>query len=371
MTDLAISPTIQVKDNTLYCTGVWTVTELAYVEAVLGCYSPPPELSINGQEVSQLDITGAWLLTRWTQQWQHAGCHISWHSFNTEQQQLLQLATTHIDAVQPLPKPPKFSLLETIGYHTVEQLNQFISFISFIGETAITIGRLLLHPQRIRWQVLFATLYSSGVTALPIVGLLAFLIGVVLAYQGGMQLRTYGANIFIVDLVGITLLRELAPLLTAIIVAGRSGSAYTAQIGTMRVTEEIDALRTLGISPLELLVLPKLFALVIALPLLCAYADVMSIIGSMLVAKFSLGVSGYEFLDRFPQAVPITHYLIGISKAPIFAAIIALVGCYQGLQVSGGADSVGEQVTISVVRAIFLVIIVDAIFSVVFSWLGI
>jgi phospholipid/cholesterol/gamma-HCH transport system permease protein len=365
------APTCHLTDNTLYCTGMWTVTDLADLEGILCHLAPPPELLIDGQQVTQLDLSGAWLLTRWGQHWQQAGCHITWQGFQQEQQQLLELAATHAAAVQPLPPSPRFSLVETIGYHTVEQLGQLLGFISFIGEIALTLGRVILQPQRIRWQALFATLYSSGVTALPIVGLLAFLIGVVLAYQGGMQLRNYGANIFIVDLVGITLLRELAPLLTAIIVAGRSGSAYTAQIGTMRITEEIDALRTLGISPLELLVLPKLFALIIVLPLLCAYADVMSVIGSMLVAKFSLGVSSYEFLDRFPQAVPITHYLIGISKAPIFAAIIALVGCYQGLQVRGGADSVGEQVTISVVRAIFLVIIVDAVFSIVFSWLGI
>jgi phospholipid/cholesterol/gamma-HCH transport system permease protein len=362
---------LQWKDNILYCIGSWTVTELANLEVILCRCSPPAEFSIDGQQVTQLDLSGAWLLTRWMRHWQQNGHHVIWRDFNPEQQQLLQLAATHADAVRPLPKLPQFSLLETVGYHTVEQLKQLIGFIGFIGETAITLGRVLRQPQRIRWQALFENLYSSGVTALPIVGLLSFLIGVVLAYQGGMQLRTYGANIFIVNLVGITLLRELAPLLTAIIVAGRSGSAYTAQIGTMQVTEEIDALRTLGISPLELLVLPKVFALIIALPLLCAYADVMSVIGSMLVAKLSLGVSSYEFLDRFPQAVPITHYLIGISKAPVFAAIIALVGCYQGLQVRGGADSVGEQVTISVVRAIFLVIIVDAVFSIVFSLLGI
>ena len=207
--------------------------------------------------------------------------------------------------------------------------------------------------------------------ALPIVGLLAFLTGVVLAYQSGTQLSMYGANIFIVDLVGITLLRELAPLLTAIIVAGRSGSAYTAQIGTMRVTEEIDALRTLGIAPMELLVLPKLLALIILMPLLSAFADIMGVLGGMLVAKLAFGVSVADFLERFPEAVSLTNYLIGIGKAPVFAAVIALVGCYQGFQVQGGADSVGKQVTVSVVQAIFLVIVVDALFSVLFNALGI
>jgi phospholipid/cholesterol/gamma-HCH transport system permease protein len=247
-----------------------------------------------------------------------------------------------------------------------------IDFLAFIGETFVILFRAILSPSHIRWKALFSNLHSGGLTALPIVGLLIFLTGIVLTYQGGSQLSTYGANIFIVDLVGITMLREMAPLLTAIIVAGRSGSAYTAQIGTMHITEEIDALRTMGIAPMELLVLPKLLALMIAMPLLCVYADIVGIFGSMLVATTSFDVSMGDYLARFPESVSLTNYLIGIGKAPVFAAVIALVGCYQGFQVkSGGADVVGKQVTISVVQSIFLVIVVDAIFSVLFSLMGI
>lgn len=217
-------------------------------------------------------------------------------------------------------------------------------------------------------MVLF-NLRTAGFDALPIVGLLSFLLGVVVAYQGADQLRQYGANIFVADLVGLSMLREFAPLITAIIVAGRSGSAYAAQIGTMAVTEEIDAMRTIGIEPQELLVLPKILALVIALPLLTVFADVMGVLGGMVMAKAQLGVGFGEFMDRFAKAVSITSYLVGIGKAPVFAAIIAMVGCFQGFRTRGGADSVGRQTTRSVVQSIFLVIVADALFSVAFSLL--
>jgi phospholipid/cholesterol/gamma-HCH transport system permease protein len=171
--------------------------------------------------------------------------------------------------------------------------------------------------------------------------------------------------------VGLSMLRELAPLMTAIIVAGRSGSAFAAQIGTMKVTEEIDALRTIGISPMELMVLPKVLALVIALPLLSVYADIMGVLGGMVMAKSQLGVNYADFMDRFGDAVNLSALIVGVGKAPVFAAVIAMVGCYQGLQVSNGSDSVGKQTTVSVVQAIFLIIVADALFSVIFSWLNI
>jgi len=241
--------------------------------------------------------------------------------------------------------------------------------LAFVGETALVAMGWLFNPRRIRWRVVLFNLRTAGFDALPIVGLLSFLLGVVVAYQGADQLRQYGANIFVADLVGLSMLREFAPLITAIIVAGRSGSAYAAQIGTMAVTEEIDAMRTIGIEPQELLVLPKILALVIALPLLTVFADVMGVLGGMVMAKAQLGVGFGEFMDRFAKAVSITSYLVGIGKAPVFAAIIAMVGCFQGFRTRGGADSVGRQTTRSVVQSIFLVIVADALFSVAFSLL--
>jgi phospholipid/cholesterol/gamma-HCH transport system permease protein len=243
--------------------------------------------------------------------------------------------------------------------------------LAFIGETTVALLRSIKRPSRIRWRPVLHNMEMAGFNALPIVGLLSFLMGVVIAYQGAGQLARYGANIFVVDLVGLSMLRELAPLLTAVIVAGRSGSAYAAQIGTMKVTEEIDALQTLGIAPMDLLVLPKLLALVVVLPLLTVYADILGVMGGMVMAKSQLDVGFTEFIDRFDEAIKLPSYLVGIGKAPVFAGIVALVGCFQGFQVGGNAESVGHQTTVSVVQAIFLVIIADAVFSVVFNWLQI
>jgi phospholipid/cholesterol/gamma-HCH transport system permease protein len=256
------------------------------------------------------------------------------------------------------------ALLTSTGTAVVAAGQQAWALLQFVGETSMAALGCVRHPTRIRWRPVAFNISSAGLDALPIVGLLAFLMGVVVAYQGAGQLRTYGANIFVADLVGLSMLREFAPLITAIIVAGRSGSAYAAQIGTMVVTEEMDALRTIGIAPQELLVLPKLVALVIALPLLTVFADALGVAGGMLMAQVRLDVGYGEFLDRFIKAVAVRDYLIGVLKAPVFAAIIVVVGCFQGFRTQGGADGVGQQTTRSVVWSIFLVIVVDAVFSV-------
>ena len=246
-----------------------------------------------------------------------------------------------------------------------------LALVAFIGETTVAFLRQMANPRRIRWRTMTKIIEQTGVNALAIVGLLSFLLGIVIAYQGGIQLKTYGANIFIVELVCLIMLRELAPLIAAIIIAGRTGSAYTAEIGTMRVTEEIDALETIGIGTFDQLVLPKVLGLMITLPLLTVFADVMGILGGMVMASNVLDVSFTDFALRIPQAVGVESFVVGVIKAPVFAMIISMVGCFQGFQVSGGADSVGRQTTISVVQSIFLVIIADAAFSILFSWLGI
>ena len=259
------------------------------------------------------------------------------------------------------------SALESMGRSASAAIEQALALLGFIGETAFALAKSLAQPKRIRWRAILYNIRSAGFDALPIVGLLSFLLGIVVAYQGADQLRQYGANIFVADLVGLSMLREFAPLITAIIIAGRSGSAYAAQIGTMAVTEEIDAMRTLGIAPLEMLVLPKIVALIIALPLLTVFADGMGVLGGMIMARAQLGVGFGEFLDRLSKAVSMTSYLDGDAKAPVFAAIIAVVGCFQGFRTQGGADSVGRQTTRSVVQSIFLVIVADALFSIAFS----
>ena len=354
------------------CTGAWTVQGIAQIEQRLETLSWPGtgELVFDAAAISALDTAGAWLLQRTVRALEQRGRNVRINGLRPEFSALLQLIAARA-VTSEHAAPARDGLLASIGQHTWRGLLGMSGMLAFIGETATALLRSLAQPRRIRWRAILHNLQTAGVEALPITGLLAFLMGVVIAYQGADQLQRFGANIFIVDLVGLSMLRELSPLLTAIIVAGRSGSAYTAQIGTMKVTEEIDALRTIGVGPQELLVLPKMLALIIALPLLTVYTDVAGVLGGMVMARSKLGVSFEDFIDRFEDAVSLSSYLVGIGKAPVFAAIIALVGCYRGFQVSGSADSVGQQTTLSVVQSIFLIIVADALFSIIFNWLNI
>jgi phospholipid/cholesterol/gamma-HCH transport system permease protein len=215
---------------------------------------------------------------------------------------------------------------------------------------------------------MFYTVEVVGYQALPIIALLSFLIGVVLTYQMGLQLKTYGANIYIVNLTSLAILREFGPLITSIIVAGRTSSAFAAQLGMMKINEEFDAIQTMGLSTINRLVLPKLIGTVIAVPLLTIWANVFGVIGAMIMSKNMLSISYFDFLNRLQEVTELSTFWMGMSKAPVFALIIATVGCFQGFQVAGTAASVGQRTMISVVQAIFLIIIVDAMFSVLFSW---
>ena len=329
-------------------------------------------LTVDASGIEALDTAGAWVLHKLLARPRGDGAGVSLRGLPVEFAELLESVRQHAagQANAPAPVIPTTpNALARLGRSAASTLEQFLAMLTFIGESSHAMADWLAHPARIRWRAVLFNLRSAGFDALPIVGLLSFLLGVVVAYQGADQLRQYGANIFVADLVGLSMLREFAPLITAIIVAGRSGSAYAAQIGTMAVTEEIDAMRTLGLAPQELLVLPKILALVIALPLLTVFADGMGIFGGMIMAKVQLGVGFGEFLDRLVKAGSITSYLVGIGKAPVFAAIIVVVGCFQGFRTHGGADSVGRQTTRSVVQSIFLVIVADALFSVAFSLL--
>jgi phospholipid/cholesterol/gamma-HCH transport system permease protein len=358
----------------LRCEGAWLLRSAAQtearIEACLGRFAQPVEgeLLIDAQAVTAMDTSGAWLLHRMRRALETGGCTARFIGLRPEFEALLRLVATRTTepAVAPAPVP---GMLVRFGRNAWEGLLGALGLLSFLGASATALMRGLMQPRRIRWRSILYNLQSAGVAALPITGLLSFLLGIVIAYQGAEQLRRVGANIYIADLVGLSMVRELSPLITAIIVAGRSGSAYAAQIGTMKVTEEVDALRTIGIGPLDLLVLPKVIALVIALPLLTLYTDIMGVLGGMVMARAQLDVGFSTFIDRLDDAVSLTSFLIGIGKAPVFAVIIALVGCYQGFQVDGSAESVGRQTTTSVVQSIFLVILVDALFSIAFSWL--
>lgn len=356
----------------LVLSGSWTAQGIGALERQLAAMRPAPGAGADGARIDALDTAGAWVLQGLVSRLRGEGAQVEVRGLRPEFARTLQTVSAQAaeQAAAPLPAVAAPTVLHALGRGTLDALGQTVALLGFVGESAHALAGSILHPGRLRWRPVLHNIRSAGFDALPIVGLLSFLLGVVVAYQGADQLRKYGANIFVADLVGLSMLREFAPLITAIIVAGRSGSAYAAQIGTMSVTEEIDAMRTLGIAPQELLVLPKVFALLVALPLLTVFADILGVLGGMLMARAQLGVGYAEFLDRFVKAVGVTAYLIGLCKAPVFAIIIAMVGCFQGFQTRGGADSVGRQTTRSVVQAIFLVIVADALFSVAFSALG-
>lgn len=360
------------EGGVLRCAGSWTLPRIPHLESTLAQLAWPKagQLLVDGSALTAMDTAGAWLLFRTLSRLEARRLVLTTRGFRAEHQALLSLVKAQSIAIGQTVTPG-FGFLEHFGRLAWFHLDQLAGILAFLGESMLALLRSLAQPTRLRWRAILFNLQLAGFNALPIVGLLAFLTGVVVAYQGAVQLVRYGANIFVADLVGFSMLREMAPLLTAIIVAGRSGSAYAAQIGTMKVTEEVDAMRTIGISPMEVLVLPKMLALMVALPLLTVYADILGVAGGMIMAQSQLDVSFTDFLDRFDDAINISSFLVGLGKAPVFAAVIALVGCFQGFRVSSSADSVGQQTTLSVVQAIFLVIVIDALFSVIFSWLKI
>jgi phospholipid/cholesterol/gamma-HCH transport system permease protein len=263
-------------------------------------------------------------------------------------------------------------LLERTGQSTVHALQRGYEMVNFLGRITVETFEAITSPRReLPWPAFIHQIEETGVTALPIVGLLAFLLGITLAYQGADQLKRFGAQIYTIDFLGVGFLRELGGLVTAIIIAGRSGSAFTAQIGSMKVNEEIDAMETIGLNIAEVLFLPRVLGLVISLFLLTFFADVVGIIGGMVMTYFDLGVTIPGFMRELSGAITAKTLLVGIIKAPVFAFVIALVGCFEGMKVEGNAESVGRQTTRSVVESIFLIIALDAVFSVLFSVLGI
>ncbi len=260
----------------------------------------------------------------------------------------------------------KKNMMKIDGY-----FHGFISFMEFFGKLFMTKIYYLKSFNNVRFKEIAFEINESAIKALGIVALTSFLIGLVVAYQSAFQLKLYGANIFIVDMLGISILRELAPLITAIVIAGRSGSAFTAQIGAMKITQELDAMKTMGFDPFAFLVLPRVIALMIAMPLLIFVADIMGIFGGMIVSSIDLGITSDLFLDRFREVIDIKHFYIGLLKGPFFAFLIASIGIYRGLVVKDDTQSIGFNTTKSVVESIFAVIVCDAAFSIAFTNLGI
>lgn len=277
------------------------------------------------------------------------------------------------------PAPPKAvereardpaALLLTLGRHLLALFEQLHAMVLLVGQLVLDGLYLLRHPPAIPWREIFANIHRTGGQALPITALVGFLVGVVLSYLSARQLQTYGANIFIINILGIGIVRELGPMLAAILIAGRSGSSMTAQLGVMRVTQELDALSVMGISHTLRLVLPKVAALAITLPLLVLWTNAIALIGGMLAANWQLGISYRQFLHNLPDAVPVANLWLGLGKGSVFGIFIALIACHYGLRVKPNTESLGAGTTDSVVTAITVVIIVDAIFAVIFSDVG-
>lgn len=356
--------------------GAWITAHSAALDKALNGqdWGNGGDLAIDASRLERLDSAGAWLLLRTRKALEDKGRKVSRLDLPEAWVPLLKAVEgTHPAEPYVSRIPPGFrGRLYRIGRATVHAGRQGWQILGYLGRVTVEAAEALARPaHNLRIPAIFHQIEETGINALPIVGLLAFLIGVVLAYQGADQLKRFGAEIFTINLLGVGVLREIGGLITAIIVAGRSGSAFTAHIGTMRVNEEIDAMQTMGLNTIDNLVLPRIIGLVIALPLLTFYSDVMGLLGGAFMCYFQLGLSLHVFVRQLNEAVSLNTLLVGLVKAPVFAFVIALVGCYEGFQVERNAASVGLLTTRAVVEGIFLVIVLDAAFSVMFSVLGV
>lgn len=318
-------------------------------------------------EVSEIDTVGAWFAS------QVASNHsASIENADDRAQRLLTaVGESSNDSTVSAPRLPLLTRApEAMGEKVFNAGHGIVQVVGFFGQILLGTASILRHPRRFRYRALVHQFESVGVNALPIIGLMSFLIGIVIAQQGAVQLQAFGAEALTVNLVGRITLRELGVLMTAIMVAGRSGSAFAAQIGTMKLTEEIDAMRTIGLSPIEVLVIPRLLACFFMMILLGFYASCMAIIGGAVISDLTLGIPFWTFLSRIHEVVPAHDVWVGMIKAPVFGLIVAISGCYQGMQVEGNSEEVGLRTTKAVVQAIFTVIVLDAFFAVFFTEIG-
>ena len=277
--------------------------------------------------------------------------------------------------LEPLPRvrvtPRWRQVIIQLGKGAHDARREAFDIVSFVGRAATWTGSALVHPGRLRPASISRHVAETGIHALPIIGLMAVMIAVVLGYQGVAQLRPFGGEDYTMNLVAVSVLREMGVLITAIMVAGRSGSAFAAEIGVMQTREEVDALKVMGIEPMQVLVVPRVIALVITLPLLAFFADLMGLVGGAAISQALLNVSPTQYLARLPSIVDGSDLFVGLFKAPVFAFFIAAIGCMHGLRVTGSAESVGRETTRAVVKSIFMVIVLDALFSILFEKLGV
>jgi len=323
--------------------------------------------AIDISDVKEIDTVGAWVVRRLSHE--HDARIIG--ASEQAQQVLTALEGTADEVTIENPRVPVWKRVpEKMGERVYIARSGAIGVVGFLGQILLGFGTLLRHPGKFPMRALVRQMELVGVAALPIVGLMSFLIGIVIAQQGAVQLSQFGAETLTVNLVGRITLRELGVLMTAIMVAGRSGSAFAAQIGTMKLTEEIDAMRTIGLSPIERLVIPRILACTFMMVLLGFYSSVIGIIGGAVIGQVSLGIPFFSFLERIQEVVPIYDVYVGLIKAPVFGLIVGLAGCYHGMQVKGNSEEVGKRTTMAVVSAIFAVIVIDAFFAVFFTEIG-
>jgi phospholipid/cholesterol/gamma-HCH transport system permease protein len=326
------------------------------------------KLAIATQELALLDLSGAWRLREFIAAAEHGGAAVSFRGARPEQLQMLDeaVASVAFETSSAQPHEPAIAPVSALGRKVVRVARDTRAGLAFLGRVAIATVAAAGSLKRLRPISIARHVYDTGVTAIPIVALIAFLISVIVAFLSAQQLQRFGADIFVVDLVTIGVLRELGVLLTAIIVAGRSGSAFAAEIGAMRLNEEVDALYATGADPYELLVLPRILGLVIALPLLTVIADAIGLAGGAVLCRFLLDISISQYVNRVSESIAPTTFWVGIMKAPVFGVLIALAGVYRGLQVRGSSRELGRLTTIAVVQSIFIIILADALFAVLF-----
>ena len=351
------------QQNVLSARGEWTLRSLSQIRKELNRIDVNENIVWDLSDVKDFDSSGVLLFIEFYEKYKQHGT-VEVRGYSQKQKEMYVLLKESTSEVY-VPKEEGF--LAEVGKNAFEVIRDIKDFVTFLGELFSSFSHTVLNPKNIRIKEMIYHIHQSGFNALVIIGLTSFLVGMVIAYQGSVQLAKFGADMFIVDTVGISIVRELGPMITAIVIAGRSGSAYTAEIGAMKITEEIAAMRTMGFDPYNFLVLPRIFALMISLPLLIFFSDLMGIFGGMVASDMQLGITFTQFTERLYEVLEVKHYVLGMIKGPVFAFVIAAIGCFRGFQVSDNTESLGLHTTASVVNSIFLVIAFDALFSVIYT----
>jgi phospholipid/cholesterol/gamma-HCH transport system permease protein len=356
--------------------GSWTAANVTTLERLSDAIAPQLDRSgiveLDMAEVRELDTVGAWLIEKMTRRAQSAGRRTEMVGVADDYVGLIE-EVRQVNRRNPALAPalnPVVARVNDVGRAAVSASEDVTVFLQMLGSLFLAIVGVLRRPRSLRMTSLVYQFYRAGWQAIPIVVLITFLIGAIIAQQGFFHFRKFGADSYVVDMVGILVLRELGVLIVAIMVAGRSGSAYTAELGSMKMREEIDALSTMGLDPVEILILPRVIALICALPILSFIGSMAALYGGGLVAQFYGGMGPEIYIARLHEAVSVTHFQVGIIKAPFMALVIGIVACSEGLRVKGSAESLGKQTTTSVVKSIFLVIVLDGLFAVFFASIG-